>query len=298
MSRLQIQNANIYAHDNGSPEACPSPRSPLSPNQHHQDYHHHQQISPCPQQQDVCRNVVKVHRSAYQYEVCALSRVRAAYSMDSELVTELPCGSVVNVEEIWSNRARISAPICGWLSVYSSCGMQLLMPLDENAAKIGGQIVFKNEQGQIEFAEVTGYDQRCQLHAVMLKRVGLQFVSLNDPHLRYIPKEHTVMPTVQERAVPTSQFPRLQTFVTECMSVDYPSMSPSFHNTTPSVNSDDENEDEKMQPTQPTPGAETALKDSPSRSKRRRRRRKKQRRANKSERAVGARNGGAIEFEE
>lgn len=197
-------------------------------NQLHQD--HQTQLQP-PSLRNFYRNPVKVHRAAFQYEVCALSRVRAAYDMDSAPLTELPRGSVVSVEEIWSNRARISTPICGWLSVYSSRGLQLLMPLDAQAAKIGGHIVFKDEYNLITFAEVTGYDHHCGLHAVQLKNVGLQWVSLSDPNLRYIPQQQVS----QRQKLKAAAAPKPETFVNKCMSVDYPSMSPSL---SPSVFAD------------------------------------------------------------
>jgi len=95
------------------------------------------------------------------------------------------------------------------------------MPLDANAAKIGGHIMFKNERNQIEVAEVTGYDHLSGLHSVVLGRVGLQLVSLNDPNLRYIPKPPAQTPMSQAAA--TSK--QTSRFMIECMSVDYPSMS-------------------------------------------------------------------------
>jgi len=155
-------------------------------NLHNQHNQHQQMVSPRPQR-DFYRFPVKVHRAAYKYEVCDISIVRVAYDLESEMMTELPHGTVVSVEEIWSNRARISSPLCGWMSVYSSRGQQLLMPLDAEAAKIGGQIMFQDENQRIAYAEVKGYDHHCGLHSVMLERAGLQWVNLNDPNLRFIP---------------------------------------------------------------------------------------------------------------
>lgn len=170
-----------------SSSSCHETESSSPSNQHNQHNQHQQMVGPRPER-DFYRYPVKVHRAAYKYEVCEISRVRAAYDLQSESVTELPHGTVVSVEEIWSNRARISSPLCGWMSVYSMRGQQLLMPLDENAEKIGGHIMFQDEQRQIAYAEVTGYDHHCGLHSVMLQRAGLQWVNLNDPNLRYIPK--------------------------------------------------------------------------------------------------------------
>jgi len=175
--------------DNALQSPSSSLKSPISPpNADYKATNQHQQmVAPRPQR-DFYRFPVKVPRSAYKYEVCDIARVRAAYGMESETVTELPRGTVVTVEEIWSNRARISSPMCGWLSVYSMNGQQLLMPLDENAAKIGGHIMFKDEWKRVAYAEVIGYDHHCGLHSVMLERAGLQWVSLSDPNLRYIPQ--------------------------------------------------------------------------------------------------------------
>jgi len=226
----------MSSSDTASTESLTSPRSPLSftsdendkenrsigSNQNRRYHGHHQQLSPL-LQRDFYRDPVEVPRSAYQYEVCALSRLRAAYDMQSAPLTELPHGTVVSVEEIWSNRARISSPVCGWLSVYSLRGEQLLMPLDANAAKIGGRIVFKNEQNEIEFGKVTGYDHHCGLHAVTRERIGLQWVSLTDPNLQFIGKQQAQRPTSQAATVHGQK-----AFVSECLSVDYPSMSPSF----------------------------------------------------------------------
>jgi len=220
-SRKKVDKENDSAAINTS---SPSSDGSTSADQCHHEFEQQpeqmHQTQPYPQR-DFYRFPIKVHRAAYRYEVRALSRVREAYSFESAPLTELPRGTLVLVEEIWSNRARISSPVCGWLSVYSSRGVQLLMPLDANAAKIGGHIVFKDEMNRVRFAEVTGYDHHCGLHSVMREHHGLQWVSLRDPNLRYIPKQRA-----QKRVI--RQAPTPEMVVNQCMSVDYPSMSTSM----------------------------------------------------------------------
>merc|ERR1719229_1548612 len=87
-----------------------------------------------------------------RFEVQVQARVRVGEDLSSQHLTDLPEGSVVTVEEIISRRARISRPLCGWLSVTSKFGARIILPTNSKYSKIGGKVMFKrpiNGQQQV-----------------------------------------------------------------------------------------------------------------------------------------------------
>lgn len=127
------------------------------------------------------------------YECYAQARVRIKYELSSQHLTDLPVGSVVTVEEIKDRRARISAPIHGWLSVISKDGNTILMPLNKQTAKIGGKVMFninnyRHYNGNMPItAKIIDYNQNYDMHKVQHKNGKTEWLNLKDKNITYIP---------------------------------------------------------------------------------------------------------------
>jgi len=133
------------------------------------------------------------------YECYAQARVRIGYELSSQHLTDLPQGSIVTVEEIHEDnrRARISAPIHGWLSITSkNGGNTILMPLNKQTAKIGGKVMFNynhyhhqnhgNNHTPIT-AKIIDYNQNYDMHKVQHKNGKHEWLNLKDKSITYIP---------------------------------------------------------------------------------------------------------------
>mmetsp|Transcript_57421 Transcript_57421/g.95408 ORF Transcript_57421/g.95408 Transcript_57421/m.95408 type:complete len:291 (+) Transcript_57421:52-924(+) len=61
-----------------------------------------------------------------RFELQIQARVRVGNDLRSEHVTDLPEGTLVTVEQIVERRARISRPVCGWISCTSKFGGRII----------------------------------------------------------------------------------------------------------------------------------------------------------------------------
>ena len=123
------------------------------------------------------------------YECYAQARVRTKYELSSQHITDLPAGSVVTVEEIKDRRAKISAPIHGWLSLISKDGNTILMILNKQTAKIGGKVLFNNYKyiGMPVTAKIIDYNRNYDMHKVVHKNGKNEWINLKDKNITYIP---------------------------------------------------------------------------------------------------------------
>jgi len=77
-----------------------------------------------------------------------LAQVRKGDSLQSEKVTELPAKTFVEVQEVCGNRARISSPAKGWVSIVTKRGLLLDLRVENMRAfpMLGAKTIHKEAQ--------------------------------------------------------------------------------------------------------------------------------------------------------
>ena len=138
------------------------------------------------------------HSFPFRYEVFVQARVREGCALNTAHITDLPVGSIVTVEEIKQNRARISAPCVGWLSIVSKLGKYIIMQRNEQTDKIGRKVIIssfpiqkynKLQCKQLSNATVIDYNPKCNLHQIQYQNAVTQWMHLhNNPSVHYIQK--------------------------------------------------------------------------------------------------------------
>ena len=125
-----------------------------------------------------------------RFEVQVQARVRVGQDLSSQHLTDLPEGSVVTVEEIIDRRARISRPLCGWLSVKSKFGARIILPTNSKYSKIGGKVVFNPPiQGpQIKYthAKVVDYNEERNLYKVRFDDNSSRLIDIEAASITFI----------------------------------------------------------------------------------------------------------------
>eukprot|EP01084_Bolivina_argentea_P257904 434599_1 len=165
------------------------------------------------------------------YEVIAQARVRSGYELTSRYITDLPEGSVLTVEEIRNNRARIIGPIYGWISIISKYGIQIIMPLNKHTAKIGGSVIFTKKIKQINsiqthyetiHGKIIEYNQKYGMHKIQCKNGTQQWISLKDPNIHYIPKNQSMKLNEIMNSSNVNPVKQAQGFFNQFFISDYP----------------------------------------------------------------------------
>jgi len=130
-----------------------------------------------------------------KYEVMLQARVRTGYDLKTEHITDLPEGSIVTIEEFLHNRAKISAPCRGWISVKSQYGERIVMPKTKEFSRIGGKVLFKRpiygqplmEDGRYPMSGIlVDYDEKRRLYQVKYLDGNIQWIDLRDPNIMFM----------------------------------------------------------------------------------------------------------------
>ena len=117
--------------------------------------------------------------------------------LSSQHLTDLPEGSVVTVEEIIERRARISRPLCGWLSVTSKFGARIILPTNSKYSKIGGKVMFQRPISgqqqlpngtypQYKHAKVVDYNEENNSYKVRFDDNTSQWIDIEDQNVTFI----------------------------------------------------------------------------------------------------------------
>jgi len=136
---------------------------------------------------------------------------------------------VITVEEIRANRARISAPICGWLSLTSKYDDKIIRPLN---SKIGGKVyVYTTDTKGIPATyctEIIDYSVTSALYQIQYKDEPYlgktQWIDLRSPACYYVPKQRP-QPVCLESIDSDKQSEREQ-FLHGFFAADYPEFKP------------------------------------------------------------------------
>lgn len=112
-------------------------------------------------------------------EVVVLALVRVSEEMDSDWVTELPKGTIVQVVEIVGRRARITHPFPGWMSIRTDDGVTILTEPD-GTVRIGARIVYKDFHKKVSIqGTVIDKDDRRSVHLVEFENGSKEWMNLN-----------------------------------------------------------------------------------------------------------------------
>eukprot|EP01083_Nonionella_stella_P161173 527550_1 len=169
-----------------------------------------------------------------RFEVQVQARVRVGQDLSSQHLTDLPEGSVVTVEEIIDRRARISRPLCGWLSVTSKFGARIILPTNSKYSKIGGKVMFKRPiYNQQVTAKVVDYIEETQMYKVSFGDGQTQMVDFEDTNVQFISQHKAVkVQKPLDGAAPTFTLQTSQAFFNQFFCKDYPQYQAQSSSTT------------------------------------------------------------------
>jgi len=177
-----------------------------------------------------------------RFEVQVQARVRTGQDLTSAYLTDLPEGSVVTVEEIVDRRARISRPLCGWLSVTSKFGARIILPTNSKYSKIGGKVLFKkaiNGQQQMQNGQypqsgkVIDFNDERNLYKVRYDDGTSQWIDIENPSVQFVSQHRSVkVPKSLDGTAPTFTLQTSQKFFNTFFCKDYPQFQAQSSSTT------------------------------------------------------------------
>eukprot|EP00486_Rosalina_sp_Unknown_P009721 CAMPEP_0201591948 /NCGR_PEP_ID=MMETSP0190_2-20130828/189975_1 /ASSEMBLY_ACC=CAM_ASM_000263 /TAXON_ID=37353 /ORGANISM="Rosalina sp." /LENGTH=825 /DNA_ID=CAMNT_0048050493 /DNA_START=130 /DNA_END=2604 /DNA_ORIENTATION=+ len=178
-----------------------------------------------------------------RFEVQVQARVRVEKDLSSQHLTDLPEGSVVTVEEISDRRARISRPLCGWLSVTSKFGARIILPTNSKYSKIGGKVMFKQPirgqqlpngtTPQYNHAKVVDYNEENNSYKVRMDDNTSQWIDIEAQNVTFISQHKAVkVQKPLDGTAPTFTLQTSQAFFNQFFCKDYPQYQAQSSSTT------------------------------------------------------------------
>merc|ERR1719334_2541995 len=177
-----------------------------------------------------------------RFEVQVQARVRVGEDLSSAYLTDLPEGSVVTVEEIVDRRARISRPLCGWLSVTSKFGARIILPTNIKYSKIGGKVVIKGpipglaSSASTRYplnAKVVDYNEEKAKYKVRFDDGNSQWIDIEHANVTFISQHKAVkVQKPLDGTAPTFTLQTSQAFFNQFFCKDYPSYQAQSSSTT------------------------------------------------------------------
>jgi len=168
-----------------------------------------------------------------RFEVQVQARVRVDRELTSHYLTDLPEGSVVTVEEIVDRRARISRPLCGWLSVTSKFGARIILPTNSKYSKIGGKVIFKRPTANGATAKVIDFNDERNLYKVRYDDGNTQWIDIEDQNIQFVSQHKAVkVQKPLDGTAPTFTLQTSQAFFNQFFCKDYPQYQAQSSSTT------------------------------------------------------------------